>query len=116
MAAVRLPFNDRDDVERGVDSFARESNGGLFVARDLFSEQQHELFVALAARHRLPAIYAHRMYVEAGGLMSYGSDPMEAFRGAASYVDRILRSENTAFTKQRFTAIVIDDDEAPSGK
>jgi putative tryptophan/tyrosine transport system substrate-binding protein len=93
MEAVRLPFNDRGDLEQGIESFARESNGGMFVARDLFSEHQHEFFVELAARHQLPAIYAHRIYVDAGGLMSYGSDPMEAFRGAASYVNRILRGE-----------------------
>jgi ABC-type uncharacterized transport system substrate-binding protein len=93
IALVKSPFDNPDDLVRKVEQFAREPDGGLFVPRDLLSEQLHASFVALAAKHRLPTIYAHRVYVDAGGLMSYGSDPMDAYRGAAAYVDRILRGE-----------------------
>ena len=63
------------------------------MPRDTFAEENRELIVELAMRHGIPALYAHRVFVEAGGLMSYGSDPVETFRSAATYVDRILRGE-----------------------
>jgi len=94
IAAAKMPLSgDRTDLERNMDAFAHEPNGGIYVARDVFSEQNYDLFVRLAAKHRLPAIYGYRLFVDGGGLMSYGSDPLEPFRGAASYVDRILRGE-----------------------
>ena len=54
------------------------------------------MIVALAARHRLPAVYAYRSHVMSGGLMSYGLDNLDQYRRAAGYVDRILRGERTA--------------------
>jgi putative ABC transport system substrate-binding protein len=54
---------------------------------------QRELIIALAARHRLPAIYPYRFFVEAGGLVSYGPDLVELYRRSAGYVDRILKGE-----------------------
>jgi putative ABC transport system substrate-binding protein len=90
---VKSPFHDRSGIERAIDVFAREPNGGLFVPRDTISEENRDLFVELAARHHLPAVYARRTIVADGGLMSYGSDPLEQYRGAATYVDRILRGE-----------------------
>ena len=57
---------------------------------------QHELIVALAARHRLPAIYPYRFFVEAGGMMSYGPNMIDGYRHTASYVDRILKGEKPA--------------------
>jgi putative ABC transport system substrate-binding protein len=90
---VKSPFHDRSGIERAIDVFVREPNGGLFVPRDTISEENRDLFVELAARHRLPAVYARRTIVADGGLMSYGSDPLEQYRGAATYVDRILRGD-----------------------
>jgi len=90
---IKSPFHDRSGIERAIEVFAREPNGGLFVPRDTISEANHDVFVELAARHHLPAVYARRTIVADGGLMSYGSDPLEQYRGAASYVDRILRGE-----------------------
>jgi putative tryptophan/tyrosine transport system substrate-binding protein len=63
---------------------------------DSTSIQHRDLVVVLAARHRLPAVYAFRFFVAAGGLMSYGTDIIEQYREAASYVDRILRGANPA--------------------
>jgi putative ABC transport system substrate-binding protein len=60
---------------------------------DSFSLSNRELIVELAGRHHLPAVYPERSFVAGGGLISYGHDPIEMYRGAASYVDRILRGE-----------------------
>jgi putative ABC transport system substrate-binding protein len=93
LVPVKTSFHDRAEIERAIDTFAGEPNGGLFVPRDIVSELNRDLFVEMAARHCLPAVYARRTIVTDGGLMSYGSDPIVQYRGAASYVDRILRGE-----------------------
>ena len=77
-------------------SFARVPNGGLFLPPDTTTIVHRDLIIALAARHRLPAVYAFRYFVAAGGLMSYGTDQVDMFRQAASYVDRILRGAKPA--------------------
>ena len=66
-------------------------NSGLLLPPDTTTVVHRDLIIALAARHRLPSVYAIRLFVAAGGLMSYGIDQLEMFRQAASYVDRILR-------------------------
>ncbi len=96
LTPVIITFNDSSDIERGVDDFSRQLNGGLFFARDTNTNQNRDLVVALAARHHLPAVYAQRDFVTVGGLMSYGTDPNEPFRRAASYIDRILRGAKPA--------------------
>lgn len=73
--------------------FASEPNGALYVPRDNFAETNRDLFIKLASLHHLPAVYGPRTFVADGGLLSYGSDPLDQYRGAASYVDRILRGE-----------------------
>lgn len=88
-AAVRDPA----EIERAIDIFARESNGGLIVLPSGLTIVQRGLIIALAARHRLPAVYQYRQFVTDGGLMSYGNDLADQYRQAASYVDRILRGE-----------------------
>lgn len=93
MTVVKIPFHDDEEVQRSISTFAQEPNGGMFVPRDVFAEEHRDLFVQLATRYRLPALYAARTFVDVGGLMSYGSDTLEGFRGAATYVDRILRGE-----------------------
>jgi putative ABC transport system substrate-binding protein len=85
-----------DEIERGLTAFARASNAGLIVAAGAVAATHRDLIVALAVRHRLPAIYANRAFVEGGGLMSYGPDRTDQYRLAAGYVDRILRGEKPA--------------------
>jgi putative tryptophan/tyrosine transport system substrate-binding protein len=86
-AAVR----DTADVDRVFDALVHEPNGGLMVLPDISMTNYREAIVALAARHRVPAIYPFRFFATSGGLMSYGTDVVEIFRRAAGYVDRILK-------------------------
>jgi putative ABC transport system substrate-binding protein len=79
------------DIERVLAAFASERNGGLMVAPNPFNSINRELITALAARLHLPAIYPFRLFSEVGGLISYGVDRIEQQRGAAGYVDRILK-------------------------
>jgi putative ABC transport system substrate-binding protein len=88
---VTAAYRDRTDIERAIEAFSRQPNGGLVLPRDTTTNLNRDLIVELAARYRLPAVYAQREIVASGGLMSYGIEPSEAFQGAASYVDRILR-------------------------
>jgi ABC-type uncharacterized transport system substrate-binding protein len=94
------PINVRDasEIERAVTAFARSSNGtgGLIVTASALVFAHRDLIVTLAARHKLPAIYFARLFVANGGLISYGSDPVEQYRRAAVYVDRILKGEKPA--------------------
>jgi putative ABC transport system substrate-binding protein len=89
------PVENAADIERVIVSFAREPNGGLVVLPGTPIDYR-DLVIALAARQRLPAVYYVRFFVEAGGLMSYGTDLIDQSRQAASYVDRILRGANPA--------------------
>ena len=89
------PVNLRD-VEQGVAAFARSGSGGLIVTASALAVVQRDLIVALAAQHKLPAVYTFRAYVAAGGLISYGADFTNQFRLAAGYVDRILKGEKPA--------------------
>ena len=93
-----VPINMRDarELERDVAAFARSPNGGLILTGSNLSILHRDLIIALAARHKLPAIYYERFYVAAGGLISYGSDRIELYRQAAGYVDRILKGEKPA--------------------
>ena len=84
------------DAERLLSAFAREPNGGLIVAVGTPGTVHRELITALAARHRLPAVYPYRYNVVAGGLVSYGPNLIEPYRRAAGYVDRILKGEKPA--------------------
>jgi putative ABC transport system substrate-binding protein len=81
------------DIERAVAAAAAQPNGGIFVPPDVTISAFVEQTVAAVARHRLPTIYSERVFVTNGGLVYYGADRVELFRGAASYVDRILRGE-----------------------
>jgi putative ABC transport system substrate-binding protein len=88
---------DADEIEHGIADFARGPNGGLITVGPPSSLAVHrDLIIALAARHRLPAVYSTRFFVANGGLISYGNDPVEQYRRAASYVDRILKGEKPA--------------------
>jgi putative ABC transport system substrate-binding protein len=87
---------DADDIERELSDFAVLQNGGLIVTASALSITHLELIVALAAKYKLPAIYYRRYYVDRGGLISYGYDVLQQFRGAADYVDRILKGTKPA--------------------
>jgi putative ABC transport system substrate-binding protein len=91
--ATATPVRNAADIERAINAFASEPNGGLIVLPSGATTVHRELIIALAARHRLPAIYAYRQFIADGGLISYGLDLAEQYRGAAAYVDRILRGE-----------------------
>ena len=84
---------DAAGIESAVAGLARESNGGVVVMPDAFTLAHRELIIALAARHRLPAIYPFDVFTKSGGLLSYGIDQVEFYRRAAAYVDRILKGE-----------------------
>jgi putative ABC transport system substrate-binding protein len=84
------------DIEHEIAAFARVPNGGLLLPPDSTTIVNRDLIIALAARHHLPSVYPVGVFVEAGGLMSYGTDQVEIFRQAASYVDRILRGARPA--------------------
>ena len=92
------PIDARDagEIERAVVAFASQPNSGLIATPSGGVLQYRKLIVALAAQHRLPAIYAYRSHVMSGGLMSYDIDNLDQFRRAAGYVDRILRGEKPA--------------------
>ena len=91
-----IDLRNAGDIERAVSAFAHFPNGGLIVAVSAASLVHRELLVALAAQHRLPAVYAYRVFVTSGGLITYGPDIASLYRRASGYVDRILRGEKPA--------------------
>jgi putative ABC transport system substrate-binding protein len=84
------------NTEDAVDEFARGPNGGLIIGVGTNATIQRAMIVAMAARHKLPAVYPYRFFVGDGGLISYGPDTVDQYRRAAGYVDRILRGEKPA--------------------
>jgi putative ABC transport system substrate-binding protein len=84
------------DIEAAMAALGRAPNSGLIVAPETFTTANRELFIALAERHRVPAIYGLRQFPATGGLMSYGPDTVDTVRRAATYIDRILRGEKPA--------------------
>jgi putative ABC transport system substrate-binding protein len=99
--SLRLEVNpvgvrDASEIERAVATFAHAPDGGLIVTGGGSQQLHRDLIVALAARHKLPAVYFERYFVTVGGLISYGPDLNDQFRRAAGYVDRILKGEKPA--------------------
>jgi putative ABC transport system substrate-binding protein len=93
---MRLDVRDADEIERSLAAFAAEGNGGLIISPSAVTFSNRDLIIALAARFRLPAVYAFAFYPKSGGLISYGFDPVNHFRQGAGYVDRILRGAKPA--------------------
>jgi ABC transporter substrate binding protein len=93
---VSLGVHDADEIERGLTTFAAERNGGVVVGPHAVTLTNRDLIVALAARLRLPALYPLAFYARAGGLISYGFDPVNQFQQGAGYIDRILRGARPA--------------------
>jgi putative ABC transport system substrate-binding protein len=85
--------HDTTELEAAISERGREPRSALVVLPDVFTATHRELIVQLAARHRLPAIYAFRFFAASGGLISYGVDPEEPFGRVPEYVNRILRGE-----------------------
>jgi putative ABC transport system substrate-binding protein len=98
LGVVLSPVGLRDaaEIERAITALARAPNSGLIITSGAFAILHRDLIVALAARHRLPAIYSLRFFVTGGGLISYGTDSIEPYRLAAGYIDRILKGEKPA--------------------
>ena len=94
--AIPVNVHDASEIERSVGAFARSGNGGLIVTGGALTNAHRDLISALAARHRLPAVYPYRYFVAAGGLISYGPDVIDQYRRAAGYVDRILKGDKPA--------------------
>ena len=93
---VPTPVAKEGDIEHAIESFAVAPSGALLLSPDSTTVLHRDLIVALAAKHKLPAVYPYRFFVAAGGLMSYETDPIAQFRLAAAYVDRVLRGDKPA--------------------
>ena len=96
MQAMAAPVHEPADIQPVIESLARASNGGLIVPPDTFTRLRRDLIAGLTIRYRVPAITQSEDWVRSGALMSYGLDGLAPFRGAASYVDRILKGEKPA--------------------
>ena len=92
------PVNVRDpsEIRGAIEALARSPNGGLIITASALAYVHRDLITMLAAQHKLPAVYFDRSFVDAGGLISYGPDPINPYRLAAGYVDRILKGEKPA--------------------
>ena len=93
---IALGVHTAAEIERAVSEFVGEPNGGLIVVPHAVTVQHRNVILGLAARYRLPALYPLRNFATSGGLVSYGTNPIEPFRQGASYVDRILKGEKPA--------------------
>jgi putative ABC transport system substrate-binding protein len=91
-----INISNAGEIERNIAAFARSPNGGLIVTTSGLAALHRDLIIALAAQHKLPAVYYERYLVAAGGLISYGPDYVDQYRKAAGYVDRILKGEKPA--------------------
>jgi putative tryptophan/tyrosine transport system substrate-binding protein len=93
---VALNVRDGAQIERSIAAFARSSSDGMIVTSSPLAALHRKLIVSLAARHKLPAVYAAQYMASVGGLVSYGPDFVDQYRHAAGYVDRILKGEKPA--------------------
>jgi ABC-type uncharacterized transport system substrate-binding protein len=94
--ATAVNVRDASEIESDIAAFARNSSGGLIVTASGLANTHRSLIIALAARHKLPAIYFQHLFVADGGLISYGPNYLDQYRLAAGYVDRILKGEKPA--------------------
>ena len=91
-----VAVRDAGEIERVIAAIAAKPSGGLIVFAGPLMTTRREQIIALAARHRLPAVYPFRFFAASGGLASYGVDNIDLYRLAASYIDRILKGERPA--------------------
>ena len=93
---LRLEVRVADDIERALETAARNRVGAVMPVSSALYNAEKQRIVGLAAKYRLPAIYEHRDFTEAGGLLSYGPDILNVYRRAAEYVDKILKGAKPA--------------------
>jgi ABC-type uncharacterized transport system substrate-binding protein len=96
MELSAIDLRDAGEIERAIADFAQRPNGGLILTASQFGTNHPGPLAALAARHKLPAVYPFRYFASAGGLISYGPDQLDEYPRAAAYVDRILKGEKPA--------------------
>jgi putative ABC transport system substrate-binding protein len=96
MELSAIDLHDAAEIERAIAAFARGSNGGLIVTASPFGANHPDMIAALADKYKMPTVYPFRYFVSAGGLICYGPDPVDPYRRAAGYVDRILKGEKPA--------------------
>jgi len=94
--AIAAPVHSPSEFEAVFSALARDPNGGLVAMADIFLSNHRVEITALATRYRIPAVYPFHQFTEVGGLLSYGNDPPDNFRRAATYSDRILKGEKPA--------------------
>ena len=89
------PVHSSVEIETAIIALGREPGGGLVVMPDIFmAAHQAAIIISAAARNRIPAVYFQSEFARNGGLLSYGTDLVDTYRRAATYVDRILRGDN----------------------
>jgi putative ABC transport system substrate-binding protein len=93
VVAIPAPVHSDIEIETAITALGREPGGGLLVIGDAFTQVHRAPIISAAARNNVPAVYAQSYFARDGGLLSYGADPVDLFRRAATYVDRILRGE-----------------------
>ena len=91
LEAIAAPVRNTSELESAIAAQARTPNGGLVVMTDSFLVTHRTEITSLAARYRLPAVYPFRLFIDVGGLLSYGNDLLDDFRRAATYADRVLK-------------------------
>ena len=96
MEVTATPVQDSSELESVIAAQGRDPSGGLIVMPDTFTVAHRSEITLLAARYRLPAVYQLRFFTKVGGLLSYGVDQTDNFRGVATYADRILKGEKPA--------------------
>jgi ABC-type uncharacterized transport system substrate-binding protein len=93
---ITAPVHGDGEIETAIIGMGREPRGGLVVMPDTFMNVHRTPIILAAARNNVPAVYPNSAYARDGGLLTYGVNPVDNFRRAASYVDRILRDANPA--------------------
>jgi putative ABC transport system substrate-binding protein len=94
--AIAAPVHDEVEIESAITALGREPGGGLVVTSDAFMTVHRVPVIVAAVRNNVPAVYHNSNFTRDGGLLSYGPDPVDGWRRAASYVDRILRGAKPA--------------------
>jgi putative ABC transport system substrate-binding protein len=90
---ITAPVHSDVEIDTAIVGLGREPGGGLVVMPDLFVQVHRAPIISAATRNNVPAVYYQSPFAREGGLLSYGADPLDPFRRAATYVDRILRGE-----------------------
>jgi putative ABC transport system substrate-binding protein len=91
-----ISLRDAGNIERRIAAFAGSPNGGLILTAGALGAFNRDLIIGLTARYKLPTVYFNSYFVRDGGLISYGADFLDQYRGAAGYIDRILKGEKTS--------------------